>query len=434
MINCYELNGKFNEKGINFVEFNKIETCLNNNLSEIHNIPVEAIILIINEYSKKISKNREILRMEGASFLCFYLKKINMEKQLKLNLKNIEYLNKFVQIEDEKYIKAQPKGIVCHWMAGNVPTLGIYSVIQSILCKNGNILRVPKGTVSAIYNLLKLLDNILVEYKGNAYSSKTLLKNIALIYFDSFDENLNLQMSLKADVRIVWGSKIAVDSICLLPKKTTCKDLIFGPKYSFAVFDKSAIESHDFEEYLENLVTDIIAFDQKGCSSPQVLFIEKSQLNIKNIAKMLSLKFEKIIKRYTNLDLDEAIAAKIINKRGEYLLSLDKLAYISKGLHYTILIDKELKLEEAITGRTIFIKEVEDILEVYPLITKNIQTIGIASKDRKKILEFADRVTTAGVDRVVKIGYMNFYDSPWDGCLIMSELVRWCSISIKGMI
>ena len=81
---------------------------------------MQVIILIINEYSKKIAKNREILRMEGVPFLCFYLKKVNMEKQLKLNLGNIEFLNKFVQVEDEKYIKAQPRGIVCHWMAGNV--------------------------------------------------------------------------------------------------------------------------------------------------------------------------------------------------------------------------------------------------------------------------------------------------------------------------
>ncbi|MCB2308223.1 acyl-CoA reductase [Clostridium estertheticum] len=433
MINCYELNGEFNEDGMRFKDFNEIETYLNNNLSEIHKIPVEAIILIINEYSKKIAKNREILRVEGVSFLSFYLKKVNIEKQLKLNLENIEYLNKFVQIDDEKYIKAQPRGIVCHWMAGNVPTLGIYSVMQSILCKNGNILRVSKKSVSVVYNLLIILANINVEYEGQTYSSNILLKNIALIYFDSFDRNLNSLMSLKADVRIVWGNKTAVDTICLMPKKTTCKDLIFGPKYSFAVFDKSAIESDDLEEYLENLVTDTIVFGQKGCSSPQVLFIEKSKLHVKDVAKMLSLKFEKITKRYTNLELEEAIAAKIINKRGEYLLGLDKLAYTSKGLKYTILIDSEIKLEEPITGRTIFIKEVEDIFDVCPLITKNIQTIGIASKNRENILEFTDRVTIFGVDRVVKIGYMNFYDSPWDGSLIMSELVRWCSLNIKGM-
>ena len=434
MINCYGLNGEFYENGIKFKDFNEIDSCLNKNLVELYKFPVQAIILIINEYSKRIAVNRTILRMEGVPFLCFYLKKMNMEKQLKSNLENIEYLNNFVQVGEEKYIKAQPRGVVCHWMAGNVPTLGIYSVLQSILCKNGNILRMSKESVSEVYELLKLLDNILVEYDGNIYDSKIILKNIALIYFNSEDKYLNSQMSLKADARIVWGGKTTVNDISLLPKKTTCKDLIFGPKYSFAVFDKSAIESNDLEEYLENLVTDIITFSQKACSSPQVLFLERSKLPVGEIAQRLSQSFEKIIKRYTNLDLEQAVAAKIINKRGEYSLSLDKMFFMSKGLQYTILIDKELKLEEPITGRTIYIKEVEDILQICPLITKNIQTIGIASKNSRKTLDFADKVTNFGVDRVVKIGYMNFYDSPWDGSLIMSELVRWCSLNIKGMI
>jgi hypothetical protein len=434
MINCYGLNGEFFENGVSFEDFDKIDACLNKSLSELYGFPIEVIILIIDEYSKKIRSNREILKIEGVPFLSFYLKKVNMEKQLKLNLGNIEYLNNFVHVEDGKYIKAQPKGIVCHWMASNVPTLGIYSVLQSILCKNANIFRVSKGSVSIVYELLKLLDDIVIEYQGNTYSSKVILKNIAFIYFNSEDVYHNSQMSLKADARIVWGGKIAVEAISLLPKKATCKDLIFGPKYSFAVFDRSAIESDDFEEYLENLITDIVSFNQKACSSPQVLFLEKSKLSTEKIAQMLSLKFEKIIKRYTNKDLEEAVVAKIINKRGEYLLGLDKRIYTSRGLQYTILIDSELKLEEPITGRTIFLKQVEDISEVFPMITKNIQTIGIASKDFKKTLDFTDKITALGVDRVVKIGYMNLYDSPWDGMLIMSELVRWCSLNINGMI
>ncbi|MBU3114591.1 acyl-CoA reductase [Clostridium lacusfryxellense] len=434
MIKCYELDGEFYENGIQYADFNDIEICLNNNFSELNKFPVQVIILIINEYSKKIAKNREMLRMEGVPFLSFYLKKVNIEKQLELNLGNIEFLNDFVKVDEEKYIKAQPKGVVCHWMAGNVPTLSIYSVLESVLCKNSNILRVSKDSASHVYNLLNFFKNIEVEYEGNIYSSNIILKSIALIYFNSDDKNLNALMSLKADARIVWGGKSAVDSISFLPKKTTCKDIIFGPKYSFAVFDKSAIESNDFEEYLENLVTDIITFNQKACSSPQVLFIEKSNLSVDKIAIMLSHKFENIIKRNSNLDLEQAIAAKVINKRGEYLLGLDKMAYIGKGLQYTILIDSEIKLEEAITGRTIFIKELEDIMEICPLITKNIQTIGIASKNNKKTIDFASRVTAIGVNRVVKIGYMNFYDSPWDGTLITSELVRWCSLSINGMI
>ena len=89
MINCYGLNGEFYKNGMEFEDFHGIDTCLNKNLLELHEFPVEVIILIINEYSKKIATNREILRMEGVPFLCFYLKKVNMEMQLKHNLGNI---------------------------------------------------------------------------------------------------------------------------------------------------------------------------------------------------------------------------------------------------------------------------------------------------------------------------------------------------------
>ena len=431
MIKCFELNSQFYKNGIEFEDFSEIKDHLKHGIEELHKFPVEAILLIINEFSKKIALNKEILRAEGVPFLCFYLKKANMEKQVILNLGDKKYLDNFLEVEEGKFMKAQGRGIVCHWMAGNVPTLGIYSVIESLLCKNANILRVPEKSVTIVYELLRLLEDITIEYQGQTYSSKVLLRNIVLIYFSSENHNLNSKMSLTADARVIWGGKEAVDSISLLPKKTTCKDLMFGPKYSFAVFHKSAIESLDFERYLEKLVMDITTFDQKACSSPQVIFVEKTNLFINEIGKSLSKAFEKVLKRYKNFSLEEAIAAKIINKRGEYLLSLDKMIYKSKGLEYTILINNEICLEEPVFGRTIFLKEVDNILEVIPLVTNKVQTIGLASEDLEKTIEFAEKVTSKGVNRVTSFGAMNFYDSPWDGSLIISELVRWCSLNTK---
>jgi len=32
---------------------------------------------------------------------------------------------------------------------------------------------------------------------------------------------------------------------------------------------------------------------------------------------------------------------------------------------------------------------------------------------------------------VVKVGFMNLYDSPWDGKLFMSEVVKWTSLNLK---
>ncbi|MCY6484325.1 acyl-CoA reductase [Clostridium aestuarii] len=434
MIECYAFNGQFYKNGLKINSFDEITINLKDNRKILSSMPVEAIVLIMHEYSKKLSSNREILKIQGVPFLSFYLKKNNIKKLLNVSLGKEEYLDKFLEVDDEKYIKAQARGMVCHWVAGNVPTLAIYSAFQAMLCKNSNLLRVPRNSIKDVIKLLNILDDIEIDFEGKIYSSETLLKNICIIYFDSGDKKQNSLMSLQADARVIWGGKDAVDSIACLPKKTTCKDLVFGPKYSFAVFDKTAVESCDFDRYLENLVSDIVAFDQKACSSPQVLFVEKSFVPIEKVGYRLSKIFQKMSKRYIENGIEQYIAAKIINKRGEYGLSLDKTFYSSKGLEYTILIDKDVRLEEPVHGRTIFVKEVDNIFEVVKLITNKIQCVGIASKDKEKVIKFADCVTKSGVDRVTKIGFMNLYDFPWDGSLVLNELVRWCSLNIKGMI
>ncbi|WP_058952958.1 acyl-CoA reductase [Clostridium tyrobutyricum] len=431
MIDCYLLDGHVYHEKINYSDFNEINRILNDRWKLLLSIPVEAIILILDEYSKRLCKSRRLLKIEGVAYLSFYLRKLNLEKLVEINLKNKKYLDEFVDEGNGKLIKAQGRGIACHWIAGNVYTLAIYSTFQSIIAKSSNIVRVPEKSIDIVLKLLELLDNIQVFYNNAMYSSKDILKNIALVYFSSKDEILNKSMSIIADSRIIWGGKEAVNHITSLPKKTICKDIIFGPKYSFAVFDKDIIESDECYAYMDKLLVDIILFGQKACSSPQVLFVEKSNLALDDIVKILQTSFEKVGKRYKNI-LNEAECSKIINERGIYSLSLNKDICCSKGLEYTILINDEIKLEEPLGGRCIFVKEIDSIFDVKDIITKRIQTVGYAIKDESKILKFADVVTKAGVDRVINVGNMNNYDSPWDGCFMINELVRWCCVTLNN--
>lgn len=429
MITCYLHNGKVYNEGKALNNLDNLYSSLKNNLNLLNSIPVEAMILILNEYGRKLSLNKSLLKIEGVPFLSFFLKKNNIEKLIDTSLEDKKFLNEFIDIGNGRFIKAQGRGITCHWISGNIPTLALYSVFQALIAKNSNIVRVPKQSVELVLQLLKLMDDIEIRYKSGIYFSKDILKNITLIYFDSSDRLMNESMSMLADARVIWGGEEAVKAINLLPKKTTCKDIVFGPKYSFAVFDKSVIESDDCESYMDKLVLDTVMFQQKACSSPQLLFVEKSNIPLQKVVEKLSKAFEKVDRRYLNI-LDESIAAEIINKRGIYSLSLDKDLYCSKGLNYTILINNEVALEEPVGGRCLFVKEIDSIFDVKNLITRRIQTIGIASKDRNRILQFADIVTPLGVDRIVNLGLMNIYDFPWDGCFMINELIRWCSINI----
>ena len=431
MISCYMLGDKFFTEPKKYQNFDEIIEELNKNREAIYSYPSGAIVEIINKYSKILSSDRKFLNYEGVPFLALWLKKSNIIKLLCLDLNKQEYLDDFVQIEDNKFMKAQSRGVVCHFMAGNVPTLPIYYLIQALLCKNINICRVPLESIIIVAELLKPLLDIKVNYNGVEYNGITLLKSISVINFSSDNIELNTEMSKVADVRVVCGGEKAVNSLSTLHKKTTCKDIIFGPKYSFAVFEKSAMESLNLSKNFDNFAKDIISFDQKACSSPQVLFIEKSNVTLKEAALKLSKSLERVLKRYPESEINQGTSASIINKRGEYLLSPEKDIICSRDMQYTILIDKDIALEEPIQHRTIFLKEVEDIFEVCKLVTPRVQTIGIASEDNNKIINFANKVSLNGVDRLVRVGFMNLYDSPWDGMLFINQIVKWTVLNLN---
>ncbi|MFX1445947.1 MAG: acyl-CoA reductase, partial [Promethearchaeota archaeon] len=122
------------------------------------------------------------------------------------------------------------------------------------------------------------------------------------------------------------------------------------------------------------------------------------------------------------------ITSKIINIRAEYALDPTKTVICSQENDWTILINDNFNLEEPIESRTIFIKEIDSIYQVIPLITKKIQTIGCAIENKTKLVEFANQATFRGVARCVNLGQMHLFDSPWDGMLFMSRLVNWVTL------
>ena len=100
----------------------------------------------------------------------------------------------------------------------------------------------------------------------------------------------------------------------------------------------------------------------------------------------------------------------------------------SEDLSWTILLNDEICLEEPIQGKCIFIKEIGDINEVLPFITRKIQVICIGIQDSIKKKEFAKNATYYGADRIVAPGKMHDFDLPWDGIMTLNRLVRWVFI------
>jgi hypothetical protein len=381
------------------------------------------VIDVFQKFSENVIKDPSTTGIEGVAFLSSWLRKANMMQIVEKNLRDIAYLDHFVG--EKKRIKAQPRGLVCHWIAGNVPTIGLFSLFQSMLVGNANILRIPPKSHDTMVRLLKAFASSKIE---SGLVGADLLKSTAIIYYDRSDRLANEELSDIADARVVWGGEDAVKSITGLPRRAHCEDVIFGPKYSLAVLDREAIESNNLPRTLRFLASAIFLFDQAACTSPHVVFCEKSGVDIATLARSLGEEMCKLAKRYPKTDIDQFIMTKIINARAEHALDPDASVVCSPENDWTILINKRPGLEEPIESRTIFVKEVGSIMDVVPHITKKIQTIGCAVDDKAKLLAFADEVTFRGVARCVNVDQMHLFDSPWDGMLFMSRLVNWVTL------
>lgn len=423
MIKCYLLNAQFKER--QFSNFKVIEKNVNLNRNKIYHFSINQIITLLHQLGKEIINDNTINKLDGVNYLAFWLRKDNLYRLCQLNYSKSEYIDNFQVIDSGTQLMAQPRGIVCHWIAGNIPTLALFSLIQSILSKNGNIVKIPQNNKLVILMVLNHLANIKINVNGITCLGKDIVKSIAIISFSSGDSDANKQFSAIADCKIIWGGTLAIKSIISLPQKDHCEVIIFGPKYSFGIFAKDYIESNNFERAIKNSILDIVLFNQLACSSPHTFFFEKSKYTLVQIANKFRLGFEKLPQKYLEQALPEQVISRVINTRGVYLLDRNKEIIKSKGLEWTILINNNINLEEPIQGKCIFLKEVNKLKEIFPLITRKIQavSVGILNQQDREIM--AKELSYGGADRIVSPGKMHNFDSPWDGIFTMNRLVRW---------
>ena len=72
-------------------------------------------------------------------------------------------------------------------------------------------------------------------------------------------------------------------------------------------------------------------------------------------------------------------------------------------------------------------RAVDNIMDVTSLASKDIQTVGLSLTGHHR-LEFAEKVTQKGVERLPDVGSMTEFDTPWDGMFVMDRFVRWSTL------
>ncbi len=222
----------------------------------------------------------DFIRRNHLGFLPLWLRRANLSALARRSLRDRpEALDHFVPLGEKQtmMVRAQPRGVVVHWVAGNVPVLGLLSLAQSILCKNANIVKVARNRPGILPFLLAAISEVnYTNAQGNTFSGRVLTDAIVVVYADRQDEAAARELSRLADVRVAWGGRDAVEAIINLPRRYGTEDIVFGPKTSLAIVGAERLVDKDSaRRTAAAIAADACAFDQQGCNSPHTVFVER---------------------------------------------------------------------------------------------------------------------------------------------------------------
>jgi len=316
-------------------------------------------------------------------------------------------------------LRAFPLGVVGHWPAGNIEIQPMLSLSCALLGGNACLVRIPSGLIAETRAIAEKLQEVDVD--------GTLTGRIHLTIFDHERTDLQRAMAAAVDGAMVWGGAEAVTQIRSLPFPHWARIAVFGPRLSVAAMDGATWGDRDAREsWCRRIARDVWQFDQQACSSPQTLFLERrADCDAAEFVDRLAEAFKAENQAHPRQAIHPAMTSAICLARASWLLDdTTHHARFPQAPDWTILLGEGSQIPDPTQGRTLSVLVVDDLLEPIEKFDGMVQTLGLAIRDGAREAVLAQAAGRNGVDRIVKLGRMHVFGSPWDGTDMIKPMVR----------
>lgn len=350
----------------------------------------------------------------GLAFLVAFLRPEHLHEALARELPQVEALERFVRVAERKSLRVLPAGTVCHWIAGNVPLLGMFSWAISALLGNLNVVRLSTRQDDFLSPLLGLLAE-------TSPAGRQMAEESLVVTFDREHQEAQRLLSEAADVRIAWGGAEAVEAIRSLPADWHTSDIAMGPRMSLAVVDPAQLS----DAVINRLAIDAVYFDQLACSSPQQVFVrgQADSPEVRNFVQRFTQAFARQALANPRHGLDFAETYRIHLDRSRLLLAGQALEH-DRQTQWTVALVDAPQPQVSCANRFIQVIPFTRLATVYSAIPSNVQTV-ITALGSAEFAEFTEAASRLGVCRFPQPGEGNHFEVPWDGIPLVSRLTRW---------
>jgi hypothetical protein len=185
-------------------------------------------------------------------------------------------------------------------------------------------------------------------------------------------------------------------------------------------------DSEGKANWCRRIARDVWQFDQQACSSPQALFLERGGgYDPADFVESLRVAFHEENCAHPRTEIAPALTSAICQARASWLLDeTANGATFPPSPDWTILCGGGSDIPKPTQGRTLSVLTVDDLVDVISRFDGSVQTLGLGLKDHEKEEKLTQIAARRGVDRIVRLGQMHVFGSPWDGMDLIRPMVR----------
>tara|TARA_Y100001934_G_scaffold117998_1_gene144464 strand:+ start:7737 stop:9206 length:1470 start_codon:yes stop_codon:yes gene_type:complete len=363
----------------------------------------------------------QMIRLGLTNYLKIF-RKAELNKFLLEDFSNPKILDEIQPLQKGGYGRAYGPDLLFHIWAGNVPGLPLWSLISGLLVKAGNIGKVSSSEPLMASLFAKMISEI----------DPKLGDCIAIVFWKGGSNNLEDFLLNQADLVLAYGNNDTLKQVRdHTPITTRC--LTYGHKISFGMISRAALKTGKSWTTAHQAAYDIVRYDQQGCYSPQIFFVEQGgAVSPEQFAQFIARELENFERKFPRRKLNTQEINNFVSwRQAEELkaFSGEKRLIIAEsesswGVSYS---DTVQELTPPGLNRTVQIFSVESLYEVTSIMQpyKNfLQTVGIAASP-EELMKLSDALGKIGVTRISALGHMTTPEAGWhhDGRFNLLDLV-----------
>lgn len=314
--------------------------------------------------------------------------------------------------------------LLAHVTAGTLPTPVFTSLMHGLMVRSAQFVKCASGSS----RLPRLFAHSLREVEPK------LAACVELADWAGGESLLEAALFGEADCVVASGTDRTMEALRrVMPRRV--RFLEHGHRVSAGYVTREVLGPYDEGRVVQAAAADVVAWDQLGCLSPHVIYVETAGvLPPEAFGARLAEELGRLELQLPRGRVSEEVASAIFQRRDFYRVRAaagdgTKLWASPGSTAWTVVYEADAQFQFSCLNRFVYVKAVdtvEDCLRLAEPIRGQWSTVGLAAAGLR-MDELAQHLATWGVTRVCPLGRMQHPPLTWrhDGRPVLGDLVTW---------